>query len=1464
MSPARRTSRSTARRSLVAAVGLTALVVPVAIATQPATARPAGPRPVTATAAPAALTPHAPAAGTPTADVIVQFGSTPALAGRVPATAVRSARISLQRRQSTFLTQATQAGIRADVRARFSLLYDGVALRVAKADEAKLAALPGVTAVHPDQKLRASGGTDPAPAAKGSATPTDTDSDTDSDDTVVNAPAVWAQHDPDGNPNDGTGQTIAIVDTGVDYTHPDLGGGFGLGHKVVGGYDFINHDADPMDDEGHGTHVAGITAGATTSPDGRTGVAPGASLLAYKVLDNTGYGSESTIIEGVEAAADPANPDHPGVINLSLGGTPGPQDPLEAACNAAARAGIVVVAAAGNYGPADGSVQSPAVAADVLAVGASANDVSVPSFTLASPVQRPLASIRMADSANPAAGVTTLPVVDVADGRPEDYAGKTVAGAAVLVQNSPAQLLAETEATARDHGAAAFLFYDRPQYQPTLAKAGARPDRPVFAAGVVNPKAGLIAVTIDGTDAAELHRDLATGPVTVRVSGTDVTDRVPTFSAAGPTPEDYLQKPELVAPGVEIRSTAPGGGYVDMTGTSMAAPHVAGAAALVRQAHPGWTSTQVRTALTASAHRLGSGPVTAVGAGRLDVAAAVAETVLPANPTLNLGLADLRRSQVNGTGTIALTNPGAAPAAVTLRPGAGSTGAIRIGPARVRLLGHSTARVTVTVSGATPTANADLEGTIDATVSAAQGTHQLTLPYVLAARPVSIHVTPDPTTGPTTALLYTEPGDTDAPTLTVTDPAGHRSTVEATVDHDHWWRATVPGGVAGTYRVQARSDTAAGPILTGTAAYQATGATDRTDWTQVGPMSQAGQTIVAPSDPGRIYVLPRTVPHDGLFTSGDGGATWQEERGLPERNGMNESISVDPTDAATVYLAVEGSPTDPTYAAKVFVSHDAGHTWTTTGFPDDGAGDFLQTTIDATGAVLAVNNSSFVEVSTDHGDTWNPIAIPGGRPTDAEIIGPDLYVGSAFGLWVVRDIADGARAADLVYRPSGDDEMVSVVAGHPGELVAVTRDSLLSSTDDGRSWTTIFTSPPEDAGLRTVKFLGNDLYVTGPNRIWVRRAGGTSFTAVPAPQQSTLFDVESAGPGGRLMVSAANFGVYTSADLGTHWTRIGISAPVVRAVVVSADSSGAARLTVGTDTDTYQAALPTAARVPTATQDWGVNQHENEYAGEVEAMAVAPSDPRIVVREIRSPIDIRPWNLQRSTDGGASWSTILSATDAGHVESIAIAPSDPNRIYVSLRDVDGHQLMSTTTGAGPWHRTAESAPIDVHDPNPTPTAVAVDRRDPTHVWVGGSDGLSESRDGGLSFSRLNTMPTRSILQDPADPDRLILGGHTLAVSTDGGHTVTAASAPPLPMSVSSIAIAKNGVLYAGTGGASDAAELPIDGRGVLRSTDHGRTWTTMSGGLPDLDVSSVVLSPDGNWLFVGTRGGGVYRHRAVS
>ncbi|ASJ05222.1 S8 family serine peptidase [Thermococcus barossii] len=166
---------------------------------------------------------------------------------------------------------------------------------------------------------------------------------------------------------DGSGITIAVIDTGIDASHPDLQG------KVIGWMDYVNGRSSPYDDNGHGTHVASIAAGTGAASNGKyKGMAPGAKLVGIKVLGADGSGSISDIIAGVDWAVQ--NKDKYGirVINLSLGSSQSSDgtDSLSQAVNNAWDAGIVVCVAAGNSGPDKYTVGSPAAASKVITVGA--------------------------------------------------------------------------------------------------------------------------------------------------------------------------------------------------------------------------------------------------------------------------------------------------------------------------------------------------------------------------------------------------------------------------------------------------------------------------------------------------------------------------------------------------------------------------------------------------------------------------------------------------------------------------------------------------------------------------------------------------------------------------------------------------------------------------------------------------------------------------------------------------------------------------------------------------------------------------------------------------------------------------------------------------------------------------------------------------------------------------------------
>jgi subtilisin len=153
----------------------------------------------------------------------------------------------------------------------------------------------------------------------------------------------------------GTGIKVAVLDTGIDYNHPDLKANY------LGGYDFVNQDNDPMDDHSHGTHVAGTVAAASNGI-GVLGAAPQAGLYAVKVADSSGYCSYSNIIAGINWAVD----NNADIITMSLGGTSS-SSTLKSACDNAYSTGVVIVGAAGNSG---GAVIYPAAYSSVIAVAA--------------------------------------------------------------------------------------------------------------------------------------------------------------------------------------------------------------------------------------------------------------------------------------------------------------------------------------------------------------------------------------------------------------------------------------------------------------------------------------------------------------------------------------------------------------------------------------------------------------------------------------------------------------------------------------------------------------------------------------------------------------------------------------------------------------------------------------------------------------------------------------------------------------------------------------------------------------------------------------------------------------------------------------------------------------------------------------------------------------------------------------
>jgi len=241
--------------------------------------------------------------------------------------------------------------------------------------------------------------------------------------------------------NKGTGVKVAVIDSGVDYTHSELN------DYYRGGYDFVNGDNDPMDDYWHGTHCAGIIA-AEDNGIGILGVAPEVDLYALKVLNSEGSGSLSSLIAAIDWAID----NDIQIISMSLG-TDSSSSSLEAACNRAYDSGILLVAAAGNDGNYDGtgdSIDYPANYDSVIAVTSSTSSDLRSSYSSTGPA---------AELAAPGAIIkSTVPGEGYLLSSGTSMACPHVAGSAALVWAanpgwSNTQVRARLQETAEDLGA---------------------------------------------------------------------------------------------------------------------------------------------------------------------------------------------------------------------------------------------------------------------------------------------------------------------------------------------------------------------------------------------------------------------------------------------------------------------------------------------------------------------------------------------------------------------------------------------------------------------------------------------------------------------------------------------------------------------------------------------------------------------------------------------------------------------------------------------------------------------------------------------------------------------------------------------------------------------------------------------------------------------------------------------------
>lgn len=376
----------------------------------------------------------------------------------------------------------------------------------------------------------------------------------------------------------GKGIKIAVIDTGIDYDHPDLK------KNYKGGFDVIDQDGDPMEttkEQGlstiHGTHVAGIIAA-----NGKIkGVAPEAEIYAYRALGPGGKGTTEQVIEAIEKAVE----DGVDIINLSLGNTVnGPDWPTSIALDKAVDKGVIAVTSNGNSGPKMWTVGSPGTSLKAISVGASTPPLKVPYLTYRSE-DREVAVHSMVGS-KPWTFKRDYQIKEVGLGRTEEMVD--VKNKIVLVKRGVIPF-GEKAMIAQEAGAIGVIIYN---------------NTPGDFMGALETSINIPVVSISKEDGEWLKDKLDEKSKNyIRTVYRKEEDQIASFSSRGPVTHTWDVKPDVVAPGVAIDSTIPNG-YLGLNGTSMSAPHVAGTAALVKQAHPDWTVEEIKAAIMNSAKPL--------------------------------------------------------------------------------------------------------------------------------------------------------------------------------------------------------------------------------------------------------------------------------------------------------------------------------------------------------------------------------------------------------------------------------------------------------------------------------------------------------------------------------------------------------------------------------------------------------------------------------------------------------------------------------------------------------------------------------------------------------------------------------------------------------------------------------------------------------------------------------------------
>ncbi|KAI0043794.1 pyrolysin [Auriscalpium vulgare] len=510
-------------------------------------------------------------------------------------------------------------------------LFVGAAITLNPQDVHELAQTAGLKAIRPVVKIQT-----PKPVkAHVLSGPSDPQTPPDSESTHIMT-GVDKLH---AEGQFGAGINIGIIDTGVDYTHPALGGGFGAGYKIVGGYDFVGDaydgsnspvpDDDPLDQcVGHGTHVAGIIGADPSNPFNISGVAYQSSITAYRIFGCAGYTTDDIIVAALlRGAADSQD-----VLTLSLGGADGwTESSSSVVASRIAATGTVLTIAAGNDG-AVGSwfTSSPGNGVNVISVASLDNTVVEIQNATVGGVEHPgISYYNLFPLPVPgswpiyATSNSTTVADDACDALSDDT--PDLSKFVTVVRRGTCDFTTKAANVAAKGGDVVLIYDDGSGFAP------------ISAGNYTNT------TMIQAADGQWLISQFAAGTnltLSFPQSGglTDLPNPtgglISAYTSYGPT-NDFYFKPAVAAPGGEIVSTfpVPMGSYALLSGTSMATPFVAGSAALLlaargKDAAVGLAARTIfeTTARTITTDLEDKGPlqtVTQQGAGLIDVYTAV-------------------------------------------------------------------------------------------------------------------------------------------------------------------------------------------------------------------------------------------------------------------------------------------------------------------------------------------------------------------------------------------------------------------------------------------------------------------------------------------------------------------------------------------------------------------------------------------------------------------------------------------------------------------------------------------------------------------------------------------------------------------------------------------------------------------------------------------------------------------------